>query len=223
MINFIGMNGRKIIGSMALIFAMSFSGLSQEVNPNLISSGNHATIDASSTFSSPAWMAPPSNISDERLQLRWEADQEKEGAWNKIKWNEPQKIKELWIVNKATPYDFLLDRLAFNSPFTVYSGKGETEGSAIHLPISISLISISPSNIIASALKQGEDGTGIFLRFYEAEGRYTKAKIMGFQAFSKVYLTDMLENNPEEIKVQSDGSIDISVKPWEIINLKIEK
>lgn len=115
------------------------------------------------------------------------------------------------------------DGLAFNSPLTVYSGKGETEDSAIHLPTSISLISISPSNIIASALKQGEDGTGIFLRFYEAEGRYTKAKIKGFQAFSKVYLTDMLENNPEEIQVQSDGSIDISVKPWEIINLKIEK
>jgi alpha-mannosidase len=113
--------------------------------------------------------------------------------------------------------------LAFNSPLKAFCGKGETAGSTVHLPTSKSLLSLSPSNLITSTLKQAEDETGLFLRFYEAEGRYTKAKIAGFKAFSKVYLTDMLEYNLEEIQVQSDGSIEISVKPWEIINLKIEK
>jgi alpha-mannosidase len=61
----------------------------------------------------------------------------------------------------------------------------------------------------------------LFIRFYEAEGRYTKAKIKGFQPFSKVYMTDMLEYNDKELQVESDGSIEISVKPWEIVNIKI--
>ena len=113
--------------------------------------------------------------------------------------------------------------IAFNSELIVYSGKGEHPVSHTSLPLSESLISVSPSNIIISALKQGEDGDGLFIRFYEAEGRYTKAIVKGFQAFSKVYLTDMLEYNTEELPVQADGSIEISVKPWEIVNLKLVK
>lgn len=112
---------------------------------------------------------------------------------------------------------------AFNSPLTAYSGKGVPVSGANSLPTSQSLISLSPSNIMVSAMKLSEDETGLFVRFYEAEGRYTKAVVKGFQVFSKVYKTDMLEYNQEEIPVQVDGSIEITVKPWEIINLKIEK
>ncbi len=113
--------------------------------------------------------------------------------------------------------------IAFNSPLIAYSGKGENPSSSISLPLSESLISIQPSNIIVSALKKEEDGDGLFLRFYEAEGRYTKAILKGFHTYSKVYLTDMLEYNSEEIPVKNDGSIEITVKPWEIINVKMVK
>jgi len=82
--------------------------------------------------------------------------------------------------------------LTFNSPLVAWCGKSETTVSNITLPSSKSLVSVSPSNIIVSAIKQAEDGDGLVVRFYEAEGRYTKAIIKGFQAFSKVYLTDML-------------------------------
>jgi len=115
------------------------------------------------------------------------------------------------------------DGLAFNSPLLAYSGKGKHPVSNTSLPESESLISIAPSNVIISALKQGEDSDGLFIRFYEAEGRYTKAIIKGFQAFSTVYMTDMLEYNTKELPVQADGSIEISVKPWEIVNIKIVK
>lgn len=115
------------------------------------------------------------------------------------------------------------DGLAFNSPLVAYSGIGETTASNTSLPLSKSLISVMPSNIIVSALKQGEDGDGLFVRFYEAEGRYTKAIIKGFQPFSKVFLTNMLEYNIEELPVKADGTIEISVNPWEIVNIKIVK
>jgi alpha-mannosidase len=112
--------------------------------------------------------------------------------------------------------------LAFNSPLVAWCGKGETPVSNRTLPSSKSLVSVSPSNIIVSAIKQAEDGDGLFVRFYEAEGRYTKAIIRGFKAFSKVYLTDMLEYDIEELPVKKDGSIEISVKPWEIVNIKLK-
>ena len=115
--------------------------------------------------------------------------------------------------------------LAFNSPLTAWCGKVRTNKRTTPsvLPVSESLVSLSPSNIITSALKRAEDETGIFLRFYEAEGRYTKAIINGFQKFSKIYLTDMLEYNQQEIQAKKDGSLEIFVKPWEIVNLKFIK
>jgi hypothetical protein len=61
----------------------------------------------------------------------------------------------------------------------------------------------------------------LFIRFYEAGGRYTKVKIKRFQPFSNVFVTDMLEYNDKELQVDTDGSIEISVKPWEIVNIKI--
>ena len=112
------------------------------------------------------------------------------------------------------------DGLAFNSPLQTYCGKGETPKKNFSLP-SKGLISVSPSNMIVSALKRSEDGTGLFLRLYEEEGRYSKVNITGFGPFSKVYLTDMLEYNQETIPLKPDGSIEIKVKPWEILNLKI--
>lgn len=111
--------------------------------------------------------------------------------------------------------------LAFNSPLAVYSGKGEMPSENGSLPLLKRLISVNPSNLIVTALKQSEDNAGQFLRFYEAEGRYTKATLKGFKPFSKVYLTNMLEYNEKEIPVLADGSIEISVKPWEIVNIKI--
>jgi alpha-mannosidase len=115
------------------------------------------------------------------------------------------------------------DGLAFNTPLAVYSGKGATPGVNNSLPLLKSLISVSPSNILVSALKQGEAGDGLVVRFYEAEGRYTKAIVKGLKPFTKVYLTNMIEYNEKELPVEADGSIAISVKPWEIVNLKIVK
>ncbi len=115
------------------------------------------------------------------------------------------------------------DGLAFNSPLKVYAGKGENPVSVGSMPLSKGLISVDPSNIIVSALKMAEDGDGLFIRLYEAEGRFTKAIIKGFQPFSKVCLTDMLEYKIEDLPIQEDGSVEISLKPWEIMNIKIAR
>jgi alpha-mannosidase len=113
--------------------------------------------------------------------------------------------------------------LGFNSPLAVFTGKGEKPVNNPVFPVSKSLISVFPSNIIITALKQAEDGDGLFVRFYEAEGRYTKAILKGYKPFSKVFLTNMLEYNDKELQVTADGSVEISIKPWEIVNIKIVK
>ncbi len=111
--------------------------------------------------------------------------------------------------------------IAFNAPLMTWTGKAEDEKDS-NISISKSLIEVQPANIVVSALKPAEDGTGLILRLYDAEGKFTSAQIKGFRPFTKVSITDMLEYNPKEIPVQADGSISIEIKPWEIVNLKIE-
>jgi len=109
----------------------------------------------------------------------------------------------------------------FNSPLMAFCGKGEQGKDRSLLPLSAGLLSVEPENIIISAVKQAEDDKGLVVRFYEAEGRYTKAKIRGFKPFAKAFETDMLEYEPGEIAVEPDGSTALSTKPWEIKTVKI--
>ena len=113
------MNYKRVLSNFVLLLVFSFSIRAQLHNTNLISEEYGVSVDASSTFLIPPWMAPPSNIAHEKLQLRWEADNEIEGAWINVKWNEPQKIKELWIINKAVPFDFFLDPYMRTSNYLV--------------------------------------------------------------------------------------------------------
>ena len=112
--------------------------------------------------------------------------------------------------------------LAFNNPLTAFSGKTATTATAT-LPASQSFLKVEPENIVVSTLKKAEDGNGSIVRFYETEGKFAKAKLTGFKPFSKVSLTDMLEYDEKTIPVNTDGSVEVSVKPYEIITIRINE
>ena len=108
---------------------------------------------------------------------------------------------------------------AFNKPLIAFSGKGSSNTTC---PNSQSFLKVEPSNMIVSAMKQAEDGKGTIIRLYEAEGKFTKTKISGFKPFSNVLLTDMIEYDKQDLPLNADGSVDISVKPWEIITIRVK-
>ncbi len=111
--------------------------------------------------------------------------------------------------------------LAFNNPLTAIAGKATKPASSV-LPASQSFLKISPENIVVSTLKKAEDGNGSIVRFYETEGKFAKAKLSGFKPFSKVTLTNMLEYDEKTLPVNTDGSVEVSVKPYEIITIRIK-
>ena len=111
--------------------------------------------------------------------------------------------------------------LAFNNPLTAFSGKVSIPAIAT-LPASLSFLKVEPANIVVSTLKKAEDGNGSIVRFYETEGKFAKAKLTGFKPFSKVSLTNMLEYDELTLPVNADGSVEISVKPYEISTIRIK-
>ena len=111
--------------------------------------------------------------------------------------------------------------LAFNNPLTASAGKTQQTNSSI-LPVSQSFLKVEPVNVVISTLKKGEDGNGSIVRFYETEGKFAKAKLTGLKPISKATLTNMLEYDEQKLPVNADGSVEISVKPYEIITIRLQ-
>ncbi len=111
---------------------------------------------------------------------------------------------------------------AFNTPLTIYTpNQTHINPESAKLPPSGSLLQTGASNLIVSTVKRAEDGNGLVVRFYEAEGRYSKLALKTLMPIREARLTDMLEYDQKTLPLQNDGSLEISVKPWEIVTLKL--
>ena len=93
------------------------------------------------------------------------------------------------------------------------------------LPLNRSFLKIDPGNVVLSALKRAEDGDGVILRFYETKGEETDAEITLFREPKAVKVVNMLEEEDEGVKkeLKREGErIELKMKPFEIVTLKVE-
>lgn len=84
----------------------------------------------------------------------------------------------------------------------------------------LSFLKLSPDNLILSALKKAEGDDEIILRFYETKGEQTTAEIEFFNKISRCIITDLLEKEERELKLEQN-KLRMEVKPFEIITLKL--
>ena len=88
-----------------------------------------------------------------------------------------------------------------------------------------SFFKVSPENVIVTALKKSENGEGITIRFYEAEGKKTDTTITLFKKPKDVKVVNLMEEKDKEfdkkIKVE-ENEIKVVVNPFEIVTLKVE-
>jgi len=83
-----------------------------------------------------------------------------------------------------------------------------------------SFIKLEPENIVSTAFKPSEDGKSVVLRFYEASGKKTTAKITFFRELERAVKTNLLEEELEEVPVNKN-CIKLNIKPFEIVTLKL--
>lgn len=83
-----------------------------------------------------------------------------------------------------------------------------------------SFVTCENSNIVLETVKPSENGTGVIVRLYETENCRTKCKLHFANSFKKAHLCDLLENEEEELQGLY-GTLTFSVKPFEIITIKI--
>lgn len=57
------------------------------------------------------------------------------------------------------------------------------------------------------------------MRFFESEGKKTGTEIIFFQKIKEIYKVNFMGRNIEKLK--SGRKIEVEVRPWEIITLKM--
>ncbi|MFC2084305.1 alpha-mannosidase [Bacteroidota bacterium] len=90
------------------------------------------------------------------------------------------------------------------------------------LPLTQSFVKCSPENIIISAFKKSEEDDSIIMRFYETEGKSTKAEFNFSFNIINVIETDLIETPTEATNIEIvRNSIGIQVLPHEIKTIKV--
>jgi len=84
-----------------------------------------------------------------------------------------------------------------------------------------SFLTITPGNLVLSAIKQAEDGTGIIIRFYNTTEEPVSGTLEFFRPLKKGWKTNLNEEESEELKIIEDRKVTLPVKSFEVITMKI--
>ena len=112
------------------------------------------------------------------------------------------------------------DGIAFNYPLLAFiSAQDERPGGS--LPPRGEFLHLEPSNFVMTAMKKSEDDSTLALRFYEAEGRASRAHVQLGRPIQYAYKTNLIEEEPEAVPVSPGGTVELDVNPWEIVTLRL--
>jgi alpha-mannosidase len=83
-----------------------------------------------------------------------------------------------------------------------------------------SLVTVDQPNVLVESVKQAEDGNGIILRVFEAEGTGVNTTLDFGRTIQSVEATNMLED-PGDILLQSGQALDLTFSAFEIKTLRV--
>jgi alpha-mannosidase len=110
--------------------------------------------------------------------------------------------------------------IAFNFPLRVFVASGKASEGKFP-PSSGEFLRLEPGNLIMTTLKKSEDDDSLALRFYEAEGRFTRARVRLAQPIRQAWITNLIEEEPKPVSVNAQGALELDIKPWEIVTLRL--
>jgi len=114
-----------------------------------------------------------------------------------------------WTPDEATRLG-----INYNAPLIAF----RTERSNGSLPSKFSFLSVEPSNVVVTALKQAENADGLVLRLFEASGNASKATVHSAQRIEEVYVIDPIErpSSKQRVDLQERFQFSIEIGPYEV-------
>ncbi|MGH9616021.1 MAG: glycoside hydrolase family 38 C-terminal domain-containing protein [Acidobacteriaceae bacterium] len=112
----------------------------------------------------------------------------------------------------------VLHGFAFNIPLRAM----QVEAHTGELPATHSFVTVTPKNLVLTAMKKSEDGNSLILRFYEWAGKKTTAEINVPAGASAATVTNLLEHPEGNPLTVSGGHIAIPVGPYSIDTVRVD-
>ena len=113
------------------------------------------------------------------------------------------------------------EAIGFNYPLVSFVGSMEASLKEASLPGSGNYLRLEPPNLIVTAMKKSEEEDHITIRFYEAEGYASQARIQMPKSIRQAWKTSLIEENEEDLKPLENGTLEFAVGPWEIVTIKV--
>jgi alpha-mannosidase len=113
------------------------------------------------------------------------------------------------------------DAIGFNFSLIAFAGRQQAGAGGASLPASDSFLRLDPPNLVLTAMKRSEDDDRIVIRFYEAEGNKTVARIGLGAPIRHACKVSLIEEDEEAIQPLDNGTIELAVGPWEIVTMKV--
>lgn len=82
---------------------------------------------------------------------------------------------------------------------------------------------IEPAQVAATTIKGARNKEGVIVRLQEISGREQQARLFfPGKPIRRAWLTDLLEYDGEELRIESDGSVRLPVGPWGLATARIQ-
>lgn len=111
------------------------------------------------------------------------------------------------------------EAIGFNYPLMAFPGLNNPP-SAQATSSRSAFFHLAPANLVLTALKKSEDDDRLVIRFYEAEGFKTPARIRFAKPIARAWRASLIEEDQAPLHPSADGSLSLQVNPWEIVTLK---
>jgi alpha-mannosidase len=101
-----------------------------------------------------------------------------------------------------------------------------TTAHAGSLPAEHSFASVSPDNVVLTAVKKAEDANGLIFRVYEWAGKQTTAEFhvpSGATGATVTNLMEQPEGEPLPVSTEKGGDVvKVPIHPYEILTIRVD-
>jgi alpha-mannosidase len=88
-------------------------------------------------------------------------------------------------------------------------------------PAQHALVSVSDPGFVVETVKAADDGRGVIVRGYESLGGRRRVRLSSGVACTAAVRTDLLERDGGDVPVEADGGIELTVRPFELVTLRL--
>jgi alpha-mannosidase len=115
-----------------------------------------------------------------------------------------------------------LEAIGFNYRLAGFLGSAEGTPLGETFPDSGTFLKLEPSSLVLTAMKKAEgNDQRIVIRFYEAEGNESTARVELSKPIRQAWRASLIEYDEAPLQPLRDGRLEFLVKPWEIVTIKV--